>query len=143
MSISAIRHTITRLYQEGWGKGNLDVVDEVFASEHILHWNELSPTDQHRTTEEVKQIISNYRTAFPDLIVVVDDIVVEAERAAVQVTFIGTHTGVYEGFAPTNKKSRFTDMQILRIHNGKITESSLGSGGLPYFFSILDGSAFR
>jgi predicted ester cyclase len=49
---------------------------------------------------------------------------------AVAVTFVGTHRGVYEGFKPTNKKSRFTDMQILRFENGRIVESFLGSGGL-------------
>lgn len=62
---------------------------------------------------------------------------------AVQVTFVGTHKGVYEGFQLTNRKSRFTDMQLLRFEKGRIKESFLGSGGLKYFFSILDGSAFE
>jgi len=66
--------------------------------------------------------------------------VAEGDAVAVQVTFIGTHRKVYEGFAPTNRKSRFTDMQILRFSNGKIVESFLGSGGLRYFYAILDGT---
>jgi hypothetical protein len=47
------------------------------------------------------------------------------------------------GFQPTNKKSRFTDMQILTMLDGKIAETTLGSGGLKYFLHILDGSVFE
>jgi hypothetical protein len=32
---------------------------------------------------------------------------------------------------------------ILRLEDGKIEESFLGSGGLKYFFPILDGTAFQ
>ncbi len=143
MNLTENKRLVTRLYEEGWGKGDLTVIDQVFAPRHILHWNELSPTDQHRTTAEVKTIIRDYRAAFPDLTVTIDDLVAEGEKVVVQVTFVGTHTGTYEGFRPTNQKSRFTDMQILRFSEGKIVESSLGSGGLRYFYAILSGSIFQ
>jgi predicted ester cyclase len=68
--------------------------------------------------------------------------VAEDDKVAVQVTFEGTHIGTYGGFAPTNKVGRFTDMQILRFDRGKIVESSLGSGGLRYFFALLNGTLF-
>ena len=62
---------------------------------------------------------------------------------AVQVIFIGTHQGEYEGYVPTHKCERFTDMQIIRISEGKVIESSLASGGLRYFFAMLDGTLFE
>jgi predicted ester cyclase len=134
---------VTRLYEQAWGGGDITVVDEVFSPRHVLHWNEGAPTVQQRTAEDVKSIIRDYRAAFPDLAVTIDNIVADGDTVAVQVTFVGTHRNTYEGFAPTNKKSWFTDMQILRFADGKIVESFLGSGGLKYFYSILDGSIFR
>ncbi|NMC12257.1 MAG: ester cyclase [Chloroflexi bacterium] len=137
------REIIRRLYEDGWGKGDLTAIDEVFASEHVLHWHELKLSDQHRSVAEVKKIVQAYRAAIPDLQVIIDDVVVEDDKAAVQVTFIGTHQGEYEGYPPTHKRGRFTDVQILRFEKGKIVESSLASGGLRYFFAMLDGTLFE
>jgi predicted ester cyclase len=143
MSDSHNKRLVRKLYEDGWGKGNLNVIDEVFAAQHVLHWNELVPSQQHRSTTEVKAIVTEYRAAFPDLTVTVDDLVEEGDKVVVQVTFAGTHLGIYQGFRPTKKYSRFTDMQILRIVDERIIESSLGSGGLRFFLSILDGSIFK
>jgi steroid delta-isomerase-like uncharacterized protein len=143
MAESDNKRLVLELYERGWGAGDLDVVDQVFAPEHILHWNEMKPTEQKRTAAEVKAIVREYRKAFPDLQVDVNQLVAEGDKVAVQVTFIGTHKEPYEGFEPTNKPSMFTDMQILKFVDGKIAESSLGSGGLGYFYRILNGEAFK
>ena len=134
---------VSRLYEEGWGRGNLNVFDEIFAPQHVLHWNELTPSDQKRTVVELKAIVKAYRNAFPDLKVETNNVVAEGDKVAVQVTFIGTHERPYEGFQPTHKQSRFTDIQILTFSGGKICESSLGSGGLSYFYQILNGEVFK
>lgn len=135
--------TIKRLYEDGWGKGHLDIIDQVFAEKHVLHWNDLNPIDQNRTTYEVKSIVENYRKSFPDLKVEINHIIAEGDFVVVQVTFIGTHMYDYEGFKATNKKSRFTDIQILKMQDGKIIESNLASGGLDYFYKIISGAIFN
>jgi predicted ester cyclase len=137
------KQMVQRLYREGWGQGDLEVIDRAFATPHILRWNEQTQTVQERTTEELKAIISSYRAAFPDLKVTIDAMVAEGDRVAIQVTFEGTHINTYEGFQPTRKRSRFTDMQILTFRHGKVVETTLGSGGLRYFFGILDGSVLN
>lgn len=136
------KEIVKRLYEEGWGKGNIDLVDEAFAEKHVLHWNDLQPADQVRTPLEVKQIIVDYRKAFPDLKVEINNLVAEGDFVVVEVTFTGTHQQAYEGFQPTNKLSQFTDMQILKMKDGKIVESNLPSGGLDYFYRIINGSIF-
>jgi predicted ester cyclase len=136
------KRVVRRLYEEGWAKGNLAAIDESFAPEHILHWNELQPTELHRTPGEVKAFLQEYRAAVPDLAVTIDNLVAEDDTVAVQVTFSGTHEGEYAGIAPTHRWGRFTDMQILRLKDGKIVESSLPSGGLDYFFRLLRGELF-
>jgi len=143
MSGTDNKKLVTRLYEEGWQRGDLGVIDEVFAPTHVLHWNEMIPTDQRRTVGEVKAIIQTYRNAFPDLKVEVNNLVSEGEKVAAQVTFIGTHERPHKGFQPTHRSSRLTDMQILVISDGKFVESFLGSGGLEYFYKILTGDAFQ
>lgn len=143
MKLDENKAIIRRLYEDGWGKGDLAAIDEVFAPEHVLHWHDLTPSDQHRASAEVKRIVKEFRAAFPDLQVILDDVVAEDDKVAVQVTFIGTHQGEYEGYAPTHKPGRFTDMQMMRIADGKVIESSLASGGLRYFFAMLNGTLFE
>ena len=142
MSETANKRTVIDMYEKGWGLGRLETFDRAWAPSHELHWNEQRQTRQQRTVDELKTIVGCYRAAFPDLSVTVDEIVAEADKVAVQVTFEGTHRGAYEGFPPTNRWSRFTDMQIFTFLDGKIAETTLGSGGLKYFFQILDGSIF-
>ena len=134
------KRLVLSMYEQGWGNGRLEAFDEAWAPTHVLHWNEQTRTDQKRTLAELKSVAGSYRAAFPDLSVHVDHLVAEGDKVAVQVTFEGTHRGVYEGFPPTHKRSRFTDMQILTLVDGKIVETTLGSGGLKYFFGVLDGS---
>jgi predicted ester cyclase len=143
MTANENKAIVRRLYEDGWGKGDLKAIEDIFAEEHIIHWNDLHPIDQHRTSDEVKQIITAYRNAFPDLQVIIEHIIAENDQVAVQVSFIGTHESEYEGFQPTKEKSRFTDMQMMKLQNGKIVESSLASGGLNYFYSIINGTIFN
>ncbi len=142
MSEEKNKQVVRRLYEEGWAKGDLAAIDEAFAPEHVLYWNELRPTEQRRTPEEVKAFLQEYRAAVPDLTVTIDNLVADGDMVAVQVTFRGTHEGVYAGMAPTHRMGRFTDMQILRLKDGRIVESSLPSGGLDYFFRLLRGELF-
>jgi ketosteroid isomerase-like protein len=137
------KRLVARLHAQGWASGDFAVFDEVYSTNHGLHWNEGTPTLQRRTTEELKAIVREYRAAFPDLEVTIDNMAAAGDMVAVQVRFEGTHEKPYESYPPTHRKSRFTDMQILRLVGGKIVESFLGSGGLRYFWSILDGTAFR
>jgi predicted ester cyclase len=140
MSASDNKSQVRLLYDHGWQNGDLATIDRVFAPEHVLHWNDREPVDQHRTTGEVKQIVKEFRQEVPDLKVTIDQLVAEGDRVVVQVTFEGTHTGQYETYAPTHKRIRFTDMQILRFSGEKIVESSLPAGGLQYFLSMLEGT---
>ena len=134
---------VRRMYDDGWGKGCMEAFDKAWAPTHVLHWNELAETQQPRTLAELKSMVASYRAAFLDLQVHVTELVAEGNKVAVQVTFEGTHRGVYEGFQPTNRKSRFTDMQIFTLIDGRIAETTLGSGGLSCFFQILNGSIFK
>ena len=70
-----------------------------------------------------KDLINAYRTAFPDLHLTIDDMVVGEDKVAVRYRGRGTHRGEFEGIAPTGRQFETTGVDIVHIANGKITEA--------------------
>jgi len=109
-----------REIEEIFGKGNLNVADEIIATDYVGHDPALpEPT---RGPEGVKQAATGYRTAFPDLIVTVEQQVVEGDTVATRWTARGTHEGELFGIAPTGKQATVTGISIERVVGGKIVE---------------------
>ena len=99
---------------------NPDLIDEVYASDVV--WHEPDGEDIHGT-EEAKQFVSLYKTAFPDFNVTVEDVVAERDRVVTRVTLRGTHQGETEEFGPpTGRQVEGTLITISRIEGGKIVE---------------------
>ncbi len=87
------------------------------------------PTTLHGT-EEFKQLLSVYITAFPDARFTVEDEIAEGERVASRYTFRGTHQGELMGIPPTGKSVTVTGMIINRIVNGQSEEGWLNFDAL-------------
>lgn len=60
--------------------------------------------------------------AFPDLTLTLETITVEGDRAALQFSMEGTHTGVIRNFPPTGKVVDIPVCTILRFEAGLIAE---------------------
>jgi len=67
--------------------------------------------------------MSEFYSAFPDVHVTIDDMVVEGERVAVRFTLGGTHKGEFMGVPPTSKKVTIGEIGIIRVAGGKFVES--------------------
>ena len=64
-----------------------------------------------------------FRGAFPDIEVVVEDMIAEGELVAARCSVRGQHTGDHLGIAASNAPVQFTGMSIVRIKDGKIVEA--------------------
>jgi steroid delta-isomerase-like uncharacterized protein len=62
------------------------------------------------------------REAFPDMHIEVDHLVVDDDNVAFAYTFTGTHTGEFQGHAPTGKSFSIRGMQISRFVDGRMVE---------------------
>jgi len=110
---------VRRSYEELWSKGNLDVVDELYAADFVLH----DPAQPGiRGPEGYKQIVITNRTAFPDLNVKVEDQLAEGDKVATRWTTTGTHQGEFAGIPATGKRGGVTGTTIARVVGGKIVE---------------------
>jgi steroid delta-isomerase-like uncharacterized protein len=121
ISVSAEENKAThrRIYEEAFNQKNLDVLDEVVASEFTDH----NPNPgQPPGLEGLKQFLSSIHAAFPDLHVNVEDMVAEGDKVAARLRVSGTHQGEFIGIAPTGNQVTMTGIDILRIADGKVVE---------------------
>lgn len=108
-----------RVFDEIWNQGLLDVADEVFAPDAILHLG----TDEVQGPEGFKQYVAGYQAAFPDIQWTVEDQVAEGDIVVTRLTGTGTHQGELMGIPPTGLKVTATAIATVRIAGGKIVES--------------------
>jgi steroid delta-isomerase-like uncharacterized protein len=112
---------VRRSFEEVFNQGNLDAVEEIFASDYVLH-DPTSP-EERRGTEGMRQYVSIYRTAFPDLQQTIEDQFAEGEKVATRLMGRGTHQGELLGIPPTGNRVEAPGIVINRISGGKIAES--------------------
>ena len=118
--MSAENKAITqRYFEELWNRGNLAVIPELIAANHVHHDPAIPGASG---PEGMKQHISTHRAVFPDLRFTPEDFVVEGDKVVTRWTVRGTHQGEYMGVWPTNKTVMVTGMDIHKIVNGKIVE---------------------
>ena len=107
-----------RFFEEVWSQGNLTAVDELCAPNLIYRL----PTGPTHGLEEFKQLATMYRTAFPDLDIPMEDMIVAADKVVTRWTAHGTHKGDLMGVPPTGKQVTVTGILISRFEGGKLVE---------------------
>jgi predicted ester cyclase len=107
-----------RVVEEAYNKGNVDVLNEVFASNFIEHQAGIVPP----TAEGVKRSIAFLRGAFPDMKLTIEEIIANGDKTWARITGRGTHQGPFMGIPPTGKPIAVTVMDECRFEDGKIVE---------------------
>jgi len=100
--MSENKAVIRRLYNEVMNKGNLSILEEHIAPSFVNH---AAPPGTQPGIEGVKQIVTMYRTAFPDLRVTADEVIAEGDKVATRWTMHGTHRGEFMGIPPHRQPS--------------------------------------
>jgi steroid delta-isomerase-like uncharacterized protein len=115
-----LKAMFTRYFEEGTNKGNLNIVEELFAPDY-KHHDPANP-DVIVGNEGVTRHIQSLRGAFPDLVFHIDDMVSDGEKIVIRWTANVTHTGDYFGIPPTGKSAVITGMNTWQVQNGKAVE---------------------
>ena len=110
---------LVRRWFEVITQGELDRVGEFIASDMADH---SAPPGVPPGPEGVRQILTMYRTAFPDLHITIEDLIAEGDKVVARLTSQATHRGEFMGIAPTGKPVTITAIDILRIASGKFVE---------------------
>ena len=122
MSVEENKALVRRFLDEVYNKGNYAVADELVAPEYASH-NELSI--EVLGPQGIKRAALLQRTAFPDIVTTIDDLVAEDDKVTVRGHDEGTHMGPFMGLPATGLRFSITWIDIFRIHNGKLVEAWL------------------
>jgi steroid delta-isomerase-like uncharacterized protein len=120
MSEDANRALIRRFYEEVWGRGNLDVADEVFANEYARH--DFRASEAAPGPEGQKHIAAAFRAAFPHLLWQIDFVLADDDFVAGRWTATGTHLRPWAGIEPTGRSMQFSGINVFRFSRGKVVE---------------------
>src|ERR1700674_3544519 len=113
---------VRRWFEEVWNKGRSDAIDEMFAADGIAHGLADDEGNSLRGPGGFKPFHEVFRGAFPDIEVVVEEVLAEGDLVAARCSVRGKHTGDHLGIAASNAPVEFTGMTIARIKDGKIVE---------------------
>jgi serine phosphatase RsbU (regulator of sigma subunit) len=110
-----------RYLEEAWNQSNLKIVDEIF-DRYVSHQPDGSVLE--RGPEDVKRFVSEFRSAFPDLRLIVEEQIAEGDKVVSRGTIRGTHHREFRGMAPTGEEMKIPGMAVFRFSSeGKVVES--------------------
>ena len=112
--------TLARRWADIFNQDNLDLVEEIYASDFVLH-DPAMPEDL-RGVEGAREFYSMYISAFPDTEITIEDQVAEGDTVATRWTARGTHEGELMGVPRSGNRVEVPGMTLSRIEGGKIAE---------------------
>lgn len=110
---------LVKIYQ-CFETGKLDELDNLIDANCVEHTPD--PFVQGNGLSYVKDLFKNYRNAFPDMKITVNDLIAEEDKVCCYNTFTGTNKGTLMGKPATNKSVKIDQMDIVKFKNGKATE---------------------
>lgn len=112
---------VRRFIEDVFAGGNLDLVDEIFDADYVLH--DPSVPDEVRGPEGIRRYVSMYRSAYPDTNFTIEDQIAEGDNVATRWTGRGTHQGELMGIPPTGNQVTITGIELDRVVDGKLRET--------------------
>jgi steroid delta-isomerase-like uncharacterized protein len=120
MSAEESKAIMRRYFEGAWEQGNVDLLDELLAPDYVNHTP--ATPDLPTGPEGVKAVVSMFRSAMPDLRVVIEDMIAEGDKVASRYTLEGTHRGTLFGVAPTGQQLSIKSITVERVSDGRIRE---------------------
>ncbi len=110
----------TKKMGEAVNSGHLEQLHEIFASNVKDH--DPAP-DQGSGPEGFIKFFTQFRSAFPDLKIAVEQMTADEDSVAIAYTVTGTQQGPFQGIPATGKKIKARGVQIAKFNgDAKITE---------------------
>jgi steroid delta-isomerase-like uncharacterized protein len=111
---------VRRYVEEAFNRGNLGVIDELFAADYVNHGS--IPGQPVQDREGMKRVERATRAALPDIRYEIAHLVAGGDWVAHHWTATATHAGEFMGVAPTGRRFSAAGMVFTRIRDGKIAE---------------------
>src|SRR5689334_14776069 len=113
--LSETNKTVSRrFFEEVFGKGKLNVLDEIIAEDYVNSGPGTLP-ELPTGPDGAKKLVTVYRKAFPDVHFTIDDQIAEGDTVVTRWTADGTHQGELVGIPATGKTSTVSGVAVDRF----------------------------
>lgn len=116
--VELIRHITDEIINNG----DLTLARKVCSGAYVARKPGLSLP---RGPEALKMVVRQWRDAFPDYHVTIEDLFGAGEMVTCRYVAEGTHRGALLGVPPTERAFRITGVEVHRVVDGYLTESWL------------------
>jgi steroid delta-isomerase-like uncharacterized protein len=117
---AAAQSFIHRWFEEVWGNGNVDHIDEFMLPEGKCY--DFPTPGSFIGREEFKSSVRAFRDTFSGIRVTVDDVFAEGDKVAARWTAVMTHSGDGLGFPATGETVTLSGISLTHLREGKILE---------------------
>jgi predicted ester cyclase len=116
------KQLLRRWMEEVWHQNRRETIEELLDEKIVMH----GLTDKTgKPLDGISGFLdfhSDFRGAFPNIRVTVDEVIGEGDLIAGRCSVTGQHTGDSLGVAPTQASVEFNGIVMARIHDGKFVE---------------------
>jgi predicted ester cyclase len=117
-----LRALSRRWFEQVWNNRHEATIDEMLAPDCVAHG--LGDDDKNLDGPDgFRRFYYPFRSAFPDMNVVVEDVLRDGDKTAVRLSFTATHAGDGLGIAPTGRAVHSTGIILLRWRDGQVVEA--------------------
>lgn len=109
---------VHEVFSEIWSKGNVDLIDDLYAEDFVGHF----PGETVYGQDGIREEVNGHRRAFPDWTEEVEDTIADHDRVVVRFTSRGTNLGGFLGNPPTGNRVEISEVAIFKLSDGKIVE---------------------
>ena len=119
MTVHNTRALLKDQIEKLWGEGDLDLVDANYRKDVVDH---MPIEGQEPGLEALKDVVSQFRTAIPDLDMKLHHVLAAGDYGVDVWTLSGTHGGEMLGQPATGNPISFSGIDMVRVTNGQICE---------------------
>ncbi|MEX0790447.1 MAG: ester cyclase [Actinomycetota bacterium] len=119
MSTEENKQTVRRYLDEVWNKGRIEASAAYLAPGYLRH---MGPGTDPLDIEGQRVRLQGFRSAFPDVSLVMEEMLAEGNLVAFRFTMSGTHRGPYQGIEPTGRRISVPGLDLVRLQDGLLTE---------------------
>ncbi len=132
------KERVRRLFEEAVNGDDASVADELLSDDYVNH-DFGGPGGR----ESFKQVMAQFRGAFPDLRIEVEHRIAEANAVAQVGRWSGTHRGDFMGMSATGRRATIRVMDFVRLRDGVVVDhwNIVDVAGLMQQLGLMGGDA--
>jgi steroid delta-isomerase-like uncharacterized protein len=138
MSGTENKAMVRRIFEAAINAGDDAVIGELLAADYV-NYDTPAPAPG---PEGFKQVFAQFRAAFPDMKVTIEDEFADGDLAGTRGRFTGTHQGEFMGIPASGKPIDVKYIDLWRVRGGKLAENwvQMDMAGLMQQIGAMPGA---